>query len=73
MDSGTIALYKKGIILYEAYLEGRTVNVIDPDGSIPSKKEIKKRLVMMKKAITKEDGQREQVGKSSIKALTHPY
>lgn len=51
MDEITTAVYKKAILLYEMYLEGNPVNVIDPDGRTPRKKEIRMRLVMLKEAV----------------------
>jgi len=52
MDNGTRAVYEKAIELYEMYLRGESVNVIDPDGSIPSKKTIGIRLQQLKQAIS---------------------
>ena len=51
MDSITVALYRKAITLYELYLAGKPVNVIDPDGSTPSKKKIRIRLQQLRDAI----------------------
>jgi len=36
MDAMTKAVYRQAIKLYELYLEGKPINVIDPDGSTPS-------------------------------------
>lgn len=53
MNPETIAVYKEAIKRYELYLDGKPVNVIDPDGRKPSKREIKKRLFMMQLAVGK--------------------
>lgn len=49
MDAGTTAVYKEVIRRYELYLAGQPVNVIDPDGSTPSKKVIRLRLRQLTK------------------------
>ncbi len=47
MDTGTTAVYREVIKRYEKYLNGEDVNVIDPDGRTPGKKELRMRLAMM--------------------------
>ena len=51
MDAGTKAVYEKAILLYEMFLAGKPVNVIDPDGSKPSKRLIKARILQLEEAI----------------------
>ena len=51
MDNITKALYRQAIKLYEAYLAGERTNVIDPDGSTPSRKIIKVRILRLKQSI----------------------
>ena len=52
MDAGTIAVYKEALKRYEEFLEGKPVNVTDPDGRTPSKREIKKRVFMMRRVVS---------------------
>jgi len=52
MDAGTVAVYRLVIQRYEKFLEGKSVNVIDPNGRTPSKKELKKRLFRMRLAVS---------------------
>jgi len=47
----TEAVHRQVIKLYELYLEGKPVNVIDPDGSTPSKEEIRGRVHQLKQVL----------------------
>ena len=57
MDAGTISVYREVIKRYEGVFTGEQVNVIDPDGRTPAKREIKKRLFMMKLAVNESPNQ----------------
>jgi len=57
MDAMTKAVYRQAIKLYELYLEGKPINVIDPDGSTLSRVTLEGRVQQLKAVLEEEESQ----------------
>jgi len=54
MDNLTIAILKRALGRYEQYLAGEPVNVINPDGSTPSRKQVEMEVKRLRETLAEE-------------------